>query len=64
MSASLFLVVGNSASGKDTAICYALSKISNLKKAICSLEGLTDMIIVDGAPGLTNENLAILEYVT
>ena len=38
-------------------------KLSNLKKAICSLEGLTDMIIVDGAPGLTNENLAILESV-
>jgi phosphonate metabolism protein PhnN/1,5-bisphosphokinase (PRPP-forming) len=33
MSASLFLAVGNSASGKDTAISYCLSKISNLKKA-------------------------------
>lgn len=33
MSASLFLIVGNSASGKDTAINYALNKISNIKKA-------------------------------
>ncbi|MFA5333662.1 MAG: hypothetical protein WC376_04145 [Candidatus Nanoarchaeia archaeon] len=33
MNASLFLIVGNSASGKDTAINYALSKISNLTKA-------------------------------
>ncbi|MFA5303630.1 MAG: hypothetical protein WC393_03780 [Candidatus Nanoarchaeia archaeon] len=33
MNASLFLIVGNSASGKDTAISYALNKISNLKKA-------------------------------
>jgi len=30
---SLFLIVGNSASGKDTAISYALSKISNLAKS-------------------------------
>ncbi|MDD5054220.1 MAG: hypothetical protein PHG04_02470 [Candidatus Nanoarchaeia archaeon] len=30
---ALFLVVGSSASGKDTAIDYAISKISNLKKA-------------------------------
>ena len=33
MTTSLFLIVGNSASGKDTVISYALSKISNLKKS-------------------------------
>ncbi len=38
-------------------------KIGNLKKALYSLDGLTDFIIVDGAPGLSNENIAILESV-
>ncbi|MEK6974079.1 MAG: P-loop NTPase [Nanoarchaeota archaeon] len=38
-------------------------KLSNLKKSLYALEGLTDFIIVDGAPGLTSENIAILESV-
>ncbi|MBI2671234.1 P-loop NTPase [Candidatus Woesearchaeota archaeon] len=38
-------------------------KLNNLKKALYSLDGLTDIIIIDGAPGLTAENIAILEAV-
>lgn len=38
-------------------------KLNNLKRALYSLDGLTDFIIVDGAPGLSNENFAILESV-
>jgi phosphonate metabolism protein PhnN/1,5-bisphosphokinase (PRPP-forming) len=33
MNASLFLIVGNSASGKDTAIKYVLNNLNNIKKA-------------------------------
>ncbi len=39
-------------------------KLNNLRKSLYALEGLTDYIIIDGAPGLTNENASLLESVS